>query len=388
MLIDLRPLLSPDPNEPALIRWLRNPAIRRSLTLTVLWIFVGVVLVRFRQVLLPFALALLLAFILEPLVDNLSQRKVRGRPIPRAAAIISIYLLMGLMLALFGTWAASQVGTELAGVGKVMKSLVVEVRGMTREMITATEAFAVENNLPIKGQEIRAFVEQNLSAASDEITRSAASLFTFGRDVVGGAVRAIFGMFLVLMLTAFLSMDKRKIERFFHSLVPAEYQGSYAVILDGMSVGLAGVVRGQVLICLANGALTFIGLWLLGVKLPLILATLAAVFSLIPIFGSILSTIPIAAMALTDSFAKGLFAILWIIGIHLIEANLLNPKIMGDSAKIHPVLVVFALIVGEQTAGLMGALFAVPVASVIVTLFKFFHRRALAADTATTDISP
>ena len=59
----------------------------------------------------------------------------------------------------------------------------------------------------------------------------------------------------------------------------------------------------------------------------------------------------------------------WIIGIHLVEANFLNPKIMGDAAKIHPVLVVFALIAGEHSYGLVGALFAVPVASIIQTIF-------------------
>jgi predicted PurR-regulated permease PerM len=181
------------------------------------------------------------------------------------------------------------------------------------------------------------------------------------------------------MLTAFLSMDRERIERFFFTLVPPEYSNAYRTVTAGMSIGLAGVVRGQVTICLTNGVFTFVGLWMLGVKLPLLLAMIATVFSLIPVFGSILSTIPIVAIALTDSLTKGVFALVWIIGIHLVEANLLNPKIMGDAAKIHPVIVVFALIVGEQTAGLMGALFAVPIASVVLTLFKFLHMRALDA---------
>ena len=65
----------------------------------------------------------------------------------------------------------------------------------------------------------------------------------------------------------------------------------------------------------------------------------------------------------------------WIIGIHLLEANLLNPKIIGNAAKIHPVVVIFALVVGEYNGGLVGALFAVPVASIVQTLFLFFLRR-------------
>ncbi len=351
-----------------------------------LWIFIAVVLVRFRQVLLPFGLAVLLAFILDPLVNLICARKLAGRRINRATAIIGIYLVFGSLFAVFGTWAVSQVGSELAGIGNVTRSMITDVRAMTSQLLDAAEAIAVEQKLPVDRAEIQALVEQNLVAATDEITGYAASLFTLGRDVVGGTVRAIFGMFLVLMLTTFLSLDKVKIQAFFESLVPVAYRSAYANVLAGTSLGLSGVVRGQLLICAANGLLTFVGLWLIGVKLPLILATLAATFSLIPIFGSILSTIPIAVMALTDSFAKGVFAVLWIVGIHLVEANLLNPKIMGDSAKIHPVLVVFALIVGEQTAGLMGALFAVPIASVVITLFQFVHRRALSLPASPEDV--
>lgn len=373
-------MLTQDPNEPGWIRWIQNPRVHRALILSLLWVFMAAVLVLFHAVLLPFALALLLAFIVDPLVERLSRLRLGRRRVHRGVAIIGIYLAFAALLWLFGSWAVSQVARETAGLGRVTKSLLLESRSMAGRVLDAGDAFAVENGLPWKRQELQALLDQNMSEAGARITAFLSSLFTIGRNVVSGAVRAVFGSFLVLMLTAFLSMDRDRIIGFFHSLVPPDYQGAYENILAGMGQGLAGVVRGQVLICLANGALTFVGLWLLDVKLPLILATVAATFSLIPIFGSILSTVPIVAMALTDSPAKGVFALLWIIGIHLLEANLLNPKIMGDAAKIHPVLVVFALIVGEQTAGLMGALFAVPVASVLVTLFKFFHRHALAVD--------
>jgi predicted PurR-regulated permease PerM len=103
--------------------------------------------------------------------------------------------------------------------------------------------------------------------------------------------------------------------------------------------------------------------------------------SLIPIFGSILSSVPIVAIALISSgsfdIRQGLLVLVWICGIHLLEANFLNPKIMGDAAKIHPVLVVFALIAGEHGYGLVGALFAVPVASIIQTIFSYYRRRRL-----------
>jgi predicted PurR-regulated permease PerM len=99
--------------------------------------------------------------------------------------------------------------------------------------------------------------------------------------------------------------------------------------------------------------------------------------SIIPIFGSILSTVPAVLVALPQGFGVALLVLGWIIGVHQIEANLLNPKIMGDSARVHPVLVVFALLAGEHFAGLVGALLAVPVLSITQTLFLYLRERYL-----------
>jgi predicted PurR-regulated permease PerM len=99
--------------------------------------------------------------------------------------------------------------------------------------------------------------------------------------------------------------------------------------------------------------------------------------SLIPIFGSILSSVPVVAIGLTQSPATAVGVLVWILGIHQLEANFLNPKIIGDAAKIHPVLVVFSLIVGEHFFALPGALFAVPCMSVAQTIFLHFRESTL-----------
>jgi predicted PurR-regulated permease PerM len=136
------------------------------------------------------------------------------------------------------------------------------------------------------------------------------------------------------------------------------------------------VVRGQVTICVVNGILTAIGLLVFGVKFAFLLATIATFFSLIPIFGTIISSVPIVLIALADGFQKGLAILLWIIGIHALEAYFLNPKIMGQAARIHPVIVAFSLIAGERLFGLVGALFAVPIAALFVACFDFARIKA------------
>jgi predicted PurR-regulated permease PerM len=99
----------------------------------------------------------------------------------------------------------------------------------------------------------------------------------------------------------------------------------------------------------------------------------AAVGSLIPIFGSIFSSVPAVAIGLTQSVPTAFLVLGWIVLIHQIEANFLNPKIIGDSAHLHPVLVVFVLLAGEHLFHAAGALLAVPALSIAQSLFLHFR---------------
>jgi predicted PurR-regulated permease PerM len=224
---------------------------------------------------------------------------------------------------------------------------------------------------------IKKWMAERVKASEGESHRA----LEYGQKFVRAVISGIGRLFLVLMVAAFILVDLQRIKAFVRSLVPETHQADYDKIVVGIDRGLSGVIRGQLVICLINGFMTYLGLRIFSVKYPLLLAGIAAVMSLVPIFGSILSSVPIVAIALISSgsfdLKQGLFVLAWICGIHLVEANFLNPKIMGDAAKIHPVLVVFALIAGEHSYGLVGALFAVPVASIIQTIFIYYRRRRM-----------
>jgi predicted PurR-regulated permease PerM len=393
----------------------------------------------FREVVLPFLFAILVAYILAPLVARAGQMRVGQRPFPRWAAVIILYVfilsglgwfigyfvpkLSGDFARLFreapslfakvnkewlpraGAWIDKNFGGEQADSGddtggrleepEAPRSILVEplAEGRYRINLEAVnlEVKPLENGRfliappaqdvvePGGGGKWERSIKQWLAARLKSTEGESRRVFEYAQKFIGGVVLGIGRLFLVLMVAAFILIDLDRIQAFLRSLVPERYQGDYDRIYVGVDRGLSGVIRGQLLICLINGILTYLGLWLFSVKYSLLLAALAATMSLIPIFGSILSSIPIVAVALISSgrfdLAMGVKVLAWIIVIHLVEANFLNPKIMGNAAKIHPVLVVFALIAGEHSYGLVGALFAVPVASIIQTIFVYYRRR-------------
>jgi predicted PurR-regulated permease PerM len=221
--------------------------------------------------------------------------------------------------------------------------------------------------------DIDGLIDQATASVRHYIEANSLALIAKAQKVIAAVARGIFLLFMVLMVAGYLMATSETILTFFRSLLPKNERPSWDQLLKRVDRGLSGVIRGQLLICVVNGVLSAIGFWLFGLKYWPILSLVAMVFSIIPIFGAILSSVPAVAVGLTQDVWTAIWVLVWIIGIHQVEANLLNPKIIGVSAKIHPVLVVFSLLVGEHYFGLFGALFAVPVLSISQSVFNHFR---------------
>jgi predicted PurR-regulated permease PerM len=390
--------------------------LQRGLLLVLLWLPAVVVLLAVREVLLPFLLAFALAYVITPPVRWLSTVTLPGgRRMPRWVSVLLLYAVAGAVIWVGGRIFVPQLYKEVKRLGSESKELFHQLSDENiAKKAKELEAWIDRNDLPIHivtaedeepgpvddeadpGFEFEdhghrrdgTLVDIDVVATAQELIRNAKQ---FAKDqalkaasqvqgILGFALRLAFSTLLVLMLTAFIVADAERITTFLFTITPVRDRETLQEMMRRIDHGLSGVVRGQLTICVINGTLTLIGLLLLKVKFAFLLATLASVFSLIPIFGSILSTIPIVIVGLSSGLSTAVLAVLWIVGIHALEANFLNPKIMGDAAKIHPVLVILALVIGERFYGLAGALFAVPLMSALVTIWKAVRTRAMKLD--------
>ena len=259
---------------------------------------------------------------------------------------------------------------------KILDGYTYEIRGLDSDRIEVVPHRKIGSESGIEeNQQVPLDINTQISILAEEgMNRLKADMVRFlglGRKLIEKIVGSVFTLFLTFMVAAFILVDTERILSFWRSLVSKKYHARYNDLLKSLDKGLNGVVRGQLIICLINGILTFVGLLVLGVPFAFTLGLVAMVFSLIPIFGTILSSIPIVIMGLTISLSTGLLALAWILVIHFIEGNFLNPKIMGTSAQIHPAIIVFVLVTGEHMAGIAGALLAVPVYSILQTFFFF-----------------
>jgi predicted PurR-regulated permease PerM len=377
--------------------------------------FLTIVIVA-HDVMLPFVMALVIAYVLTPLVSWVERRRV-----PRFAAILLVYAFVLGSIYSFVRLTAPRIAHEVSGLSREAPHMIQDVKSewipqiqtkldawglsgppadeqkpdedpalMIHPLPDGSYAVELQSGVSIQAQgqdrwvvtprepkakhlDVARVIDEAQTKTSSWLGANALELARIGSNFIIGIARGIFVVGITLMLAAYMILTRERITKFFGSLVRPSTRPSFEALVERIDRGLAGVVRGQIIICMINGVLSAIGFMIVGLKYWPVLALVAAVLSLIPIFGSIVSSIPAVAIGLTQGLGTAVFVLVWIIGIHQLEANFLNPKIMGDQAKIHPVLVVFSLIVGEHFWGAPGALLAVPCMSIAQSLFLHFR---------------
>jgi predicted PurR-regulated permease PerM len=386
------------------------------------------IVLAFHAVMVPFVLAVLLAYLLASVVARLERLRVRGCPVPRWVAVVWVYVAMLGVLAGGTAVAVPRLSAELTRLASEAPRLAERARGELLPRIEAMLRSATASYLPERAESVgtgagtirvvpvagggyevflpergidvaptgegtwRVKPADSMAAADGDVTAQlktmlektlseggahAATLLATAQSLIRGVFRGIFVASMTLMISAYLLITSDAVIGFFRGLVRTDDRGHFDALLRRIDRGLSGVVRGQLMICVVNGVLSGIGFYLAGLAYWPVLALIATVLSIIPIFGAFLSSVPAIAIALQQGVGVAAFVLAWIVGIHQIEANLLNPKIMGDAAKVHPVLVIFVLLAGEHAFGFMGALLAVPVLSITQSLFLHFRSVSL-----------
>ena len=213
---------------------------------------------------------------------------------------------------------------------------------------------------------------------AESSTKYAGSALTFLQTVIEFVVNAFISFILVMMLAAFISIDSPKMMNYVRSLF-ANKDGEakkYDSYMKKLSKGLGGVVRGQLIICCIDGTLCGIGLAIIGVDYALLLGIIGGCLCIVPIFGTIIFMIPAVLLGLVKGPITAGLVVIVILLVHLLDTNFFTPKIVGKSSNMHPVIIIFALLAGQQVAGVLGLILALPVTSMIQTTLKFMLNEA------------
>lgn len=175
---------------------------------------------------------------------------------------------------------------------------------------------------------------------------------------------------VVPIITYYFLCDSEYIESKVLLLCPIKARKIIKRINKDIDKILGRYIIGQFMLCLLVGILTFIVLLILKVRFPLILSILNGAFNIIPYFGPIIGMIPAVIVALIESPKLGLYTLIWLYLIQLLEGNIISPKITGDSVSMHPLGVIIILLLGGEIGGFLGMILAVPIGVIIKVIYE------------------
>lgn len=331
-------------------KWAR----RRDIPIAILaWIVLGMVSLwaigHIARSLLVLTVAALLAFALMPAVKKLE------RVMPRVAAIIIVYLvvLSGLSLLLY--LIVNTTISQITALAENVRQLI--AHGGNSQLAGLMQTL---QRFGISQSQLASFAQQIVNQAE---------------GIVGGAVPLITSIFdfildiiIVAVLSIYLLVDGSRVTQWIRKNMPLMQRERTHFVLDTFERIIGGYIRGQLILSTFIGLLVGIGMALFGVPYAVLLGVMAFVLEFIPVLGTLVSGAICVLLALTKGWLIALLVLAYFIFVHVIEGDVVGPRIVGKAVGLHPAISLIALIAGAELFGIWGAILGSPIAGILQAL--------------------
>ncbi len=328
----------------------------RLIFFTVVGLIILIFLYIQRDILTPFILAAIFAYIFNPLI-NLFSKTLK---LPRSLSIILVYLILIFSVVYIGNLLTRELIRESEN-----------IRGIILDYIAYLK-LNIESLPPIIQPYISSYTELP-KVQIGALGLSAFPVFTL-------ALSGILNFFVFIFATFFFLKDNEKITSKFLLLVPGEERVEISTLIRKINTVLSKYLRGQIILVISLAIMLYVGFSFLGIKNALTISILSALAGIVPIIGAIatiiIGTFVIVLSGGIHAFNLGVLeTILIVIGIYygaqLIQDYILAPFILGKAVRLHPLVILFAALAGGNIAGILGLILAIPVAAATKILLEF-----------------
>ena len=326
--------------------------IFRIIFIILLLVFLYLIL----DVIVIFIFALIIASAIAPLVNLLGKLKI-----PRVIGALLIYIIVIGGLGFLISLAIPSVAKEIKDLSSNLPNYI--------EFLS--DKFESIQRASSKYQDIIIQFQKFLAGIGDLLRKSASDLFSVAVNIFGG----IFSFFLVLVISFYLSVQKKGVQRVLTSLAPREHRDYLLSLWERSQRKLGRWLQGQLFLGVIVGVLVYVGLSLLNVKFALLLAVLAGILEIFPYIGPVIAAIPAIILGFLQAPILGLWVLILYIVIQQMENHLIVPLVIGKIVKLNPVVVILALLIGIKLGGIPGMILAVPITAVLAEFFRDLIKR-------------
>lgn len=304
-----------------------------------------------KSVLAPFIIAMIISYVLNPIVVLLNRRKV-----PRTVAVLLIYAVFLTSMTVVMMNLIPMFMIQLTELNEHMPEFTIRAQGMI-------DQFNESEMLP---DSVRSGINNSLFKLETGISDWVSNYI----NGIGSKLNLLFIALIIPFVAFYILKDFQLIEKTVLAVVPKSHRRHVIKLLFEIDEALGNYIRGQFLVCVIIGFMAYIGYWFIDMQYPLLLAAVVAVFNIIPYLGPYFGAAPAVIMAASISWKMVLYVLIvnWL--VQLLEGNVISPQVVGRSLHMHPLMIIFALLVGGQVAGVLGLILAVPTFAVLKVIFS------------------
>lgn len=343
---------------------------KRSIVYTIFFITIALIVSliyhykgKISAIILPFFIALVIAYLLNPIIVRLEARKV-----PRIYGIFLIYTVSSIIIIAITIFIVPEIINNTKELMVTIPEITSKYQGIFNNFMSGIKS----SNWP---PDVK-------NAIYREIQNSAIMAQNFIMDMLKKSISTlletltmIFDVILAMIIAYYFIKDVEFFKSSVLSITPRKWRNG--IVATGRDIHniLSSFIRGQILTAMIIGILEMIGLSIVGIKYPLILGLIGGAANIIPYFGPIIGAIPAVAIALIDSHLKVIWTVIVFVIIQQIDNAFISPKIIEGGLGLHPVTTILAVLVGGEFFGILGMLLAVPAAAIL----KVIARRVVEA---------
>ena len=321
-------------------------------------------------VLLVFIVAAVIALILNPMVAVLQRARL-----PRGLAVAFVYVGFFVLLAVVGIVLSNPVADQVRAFQQDVPELVREANGSLGELQDTFDREGIDVQIEAQGQTA-------LETLQDQVLAGSGELVAFTGDLLRELVEVSIQLVLVLVLSIYMLLYGPRIGRTVRSVMPSGDGTPADDYPTRVQRAVSGYVRGQLLFSTIMGTSAGASLWLFGTlgifeqgkTYALAFGAFFGLMELIPFVGPVLGALPPLIVALFDDPLTAVWVGLLFLALQQLEGHVVAPQVFSYTLRINPLLVIFALLVGAELYGIVGAIIALPIAATLRETVLYLRR--------------
>lgn len=305
-----------------------------------------------RVIVLPTIVASLFYYILRPLVRFLVKRKMN-----KTFSVIGVLFLVLVLMAIISVFAGRAISNEFSRFNETLSTYFQDFPQNAKKLLDQNDFWFISY------EDIESNLLDSSGMAIDTIRENISNWITNITDA--GTI-----IILIPIIVFFLLRDDRLLYTHIIKITPTKFENSVADLIKEIDGVLQNYFVGQLIVALFLGILTYIGYLIIGLPNALFLAAFSMIFSIIPFLGPFIGILPAIFIGWTVNPFMVVKVLIVLIITQQLEGNVIRPKIMGNRLEIHPMVIIFIVVIAVTLFGFIGAFFAIPFYAMVRIIVK------------------